>query len=83
VAVALKDDREHMASPVVLAKGYDEVAQRIKAIAAEHNIPMVENIELARALAKEVEIGHPIKAKWFKPVAEISAAVYRLRKGAA
>jgi len=83
VAVALKYDREHMASPVVLAKGYDEVAQRIKAIAAEHNIPMVENIELARALAKEVEIGHPIKAKWFKPVAEILAAVYRLRKGAA
>jgi flagellar biosynthesis protein FlhB len=83
VAVALKYDREQMASPVVLAKGYDEVAQRIKAIAAEHDIPMVENIELARALAREVQIGQPIKAKWFKPVAEILAAVYRLRKGAA
>jgi flagellar biosynthetic protein FlhB len=83
VAVAIKYDQLKMASPVVLAKGYDEVAQRIKAIAAEHNIPMVENIELARALAKEVEIGQPIKPKWFKPVAEILAAVYRLRKGAA
>jgi len=72
-----------MASPVVLAKGYDEVAQKIKAIAAEHNIPMVENIELARALAREVQIGQPITAKWFKPVAEILAAVYRLRRGAA
>ena len=44
---------------------------------------MVENIELARALAREVQIGQAIKAKWFKPVAEILAAVYRLRKGAA
>ncbi len=53
------------------------------AIDAEHNIPMVEIIELARALAREVQIGQPIKAKWFKPVAEFLAAVYRLRRGAA
>lgn len=72
-----------MAAPVVLAKGYDEVAQKIKAIAAEHSIPMVENIQLARALAREVQIGAPFSAKWFKPVAEILAAVYCLRKGAA
>ena len=72
-----------MNAPVVLAKGYDEVAQKIKAIAAEHDIPMVENIDLARALAREVEIGQAIKPKWFKAVAEILAAVYRLRKGAA
>ena len=83
VAVALKYDQKEMASPVVLAKGYDEVAQKIKAIAAEHGIPMVENVQLARALAREVQIGQPIKAKWFKPVAEILAAVYRLRRGAA
>jgi len=83
VAVALKYDKASMSSPVVLAKGYDEVAQKIKAIAAENNIPMVENITLARALAREVQIGQPIKAKWFKPVAEILAAVYRLRRGAA
>jgi len=54
-----------MASPVVPAEDYDEVAQKIKAIAAEHGIPMVENIGLARALAREVQIGQPIKAKWF------------------
>jgi flagellar biosynthetic protein FlhB len=59
------------------------VAQKIKAIAAEHRIPMVENVQLARALAREVEIGRPIKAKWFKAVAEILAMVYKLRKGAA
>lgn len=72
-----------MDAPVVLAKGYDEIAQKIKAIAAKHNIPMVENIELARALARETEIGRSISAKWFKAVAEILAAVFRLRKGAA
>jgi flagellar biosynthetic protein FlhB len=77
VAVALKYDQGKMDAPVCLAKGYDEVAQKIKAIAAEHNISMVENIPLARALAREVQIGQPIKAKWLKPVAEILAAVYR------
>ncbi len=83
MAVALKYDQKEMASPVVLAKGYHEVAQKSKAIAAEHGIPVVENVTLARALAREVEVGHPIKAKWFRPVAEILAAVYRLRRGAA
>jgi flagellar biosynthetic protein FlhB len=83
VAVALKYHQKTMPSPVVLPKGYGEIAQKINAIAAEHNIPMVENIEIARALAREVQIGQPIKAKWFKPVAEILAAVYRLRKGVA
>jgi flagellar biosynthetic protein FlhB len=81
VAVALKYDKEKMAAPVVLAKGYDDVAQRIKAIAAEHHIPMVENIALARALAKEAEIGKAIPVTWYQSVAEILAAVYRLRKG--
>ncbi len=81
VAVALKYDKEKMAAPVVLAKGYDDVAQRIKAIAAEHNIPMVENIPLARALAKEAEVGKAIPVTWYQAVAEILAAVYRLRKG--
>ena len=63
MAVALKYDKDNMAAPVVLAKGYDEVAQRIKALAAEHDIPMVENVPLARALAREVQIGQAIKAK--------------------
>lgn len=80
VAVALKYDQAKMAAPVVVAKGYDEVAQRIKAIAAEHHIPMVENVPLARALAKEVDIGKPVPTKWYQSVAEVLAAVYRLRK---
>ena len=44
---------------------------------------MVENIEIARALARKVEMDKPINPKWFKAVAEVAAAVYRLRKGAA
>ncbi|MCK6486917.1 MAG: flagellar biosynthesis protein FlhB [Planctomycetes bacterium] len=80
VAVALKYDAGAMAAPIVLAKGYDEVAQRIKAIAAEHNITMVENVTLARALAKEVDIGKPVPTKWYQAVAEVLAMVYRLKK---
>jgi flagellar biosynthesis protein FlhB len=60
VAVALKYNKDTMAAPIVVAKGYDAIAQQIKAIAAENNLTMVENIDLARALAKEVEIGHPV-----------------------
>jgi type III secretory pathway component EscU len=48
VAVALKYNRDEMAAPEVVAKGYDAIAQKIKAIAAENGVPMVENIQLAR-----------------------------------
>ena len=81
VAVALRYDREKMAAPEVVAKGYDEVAQRIKAIAAEHGIPMVENVPLARALAKEVPLGHGVPPKWFQQVAQVLSWVYKARKG--
>ena len=80
VAVALKYDKDGMAAPEVVAKGYDEVAQKIKAIAKEHGIPQVENVPLARALAKEVEIGRAIPTKWYQAVAEVLAVVYKLKK---
>ena len=80
VAVALKYDKDGMAAPEVIAKGYDEVAQKIKAIAAEHGIPQIENVPLARALAKEVEIGRAIPTKWYQAVAEVLALVYKLKK---
>jgi flagellar biosynthesis protein FlhB len=81
VAVALRYDRETMHAPEVIAKGYDDVAQRIKAIAKEHNIPMVENVPLARALAKEVEIGRGVPGKWYEAVASVLAAVYKVKMG--
>ena len=71
-----------MAAPVVVAKGYDDIAQRIKAIAKEHGIIMVENVPLARALAKEVEIGKPVPTKWYQSVAEVLSMVYKLKKRA-
>jgi flagellar biosynthetic protein FlhB len=80
VAVALKYEKEKMFAPVVVAKGYDEVAQRIKAMAKEHGIVQVENIALARALAKEVDIGKPIPTKWYVAVAEVLSMVYKLKK---
>jgi flagellar biosynthesis protein FlhB len=83
VAVALKYDKATMAAPIVLAKGYDEVAQRIKALAAEHGIVQVENITLARALAKELDVGDPVPVKWYQAVAEVLSMVYKLKKPAA
>lgn len=83
VAVAIRYDKETMAAPIVVAKGYDEVAQRIKAVAAEHGIVQVENIPLARALAKELDIGDAIPVKWYQAVAEVLSMVYKLKKPAA
>ena len=69
-----------MAAPVVMAKGYDEVAQRIKKIAAEHGIPQVENIALARALAKDIAVGKPVQSKLYQGVAEVLSYVYKLKR---
>ncbi len=80
VAVALKYDQLKMAAPVVLAKGYDSVAQQIKKIAAENGIPMVENVPLARALAKEVAIGKAVPPAWYQGVAEVLSYVYKLKR---
>ncbi|MHC8516419.1 flagellar biosynthesis protein FlhB [Sporosarcina sp. ITBMC105] len=79
-AIALKYDDEKMDAPIVLAKGADFVAQKIKLIAKEHDIVMVENRPLARALYDEVEIGDRIPDQFFKTVAEILAYVYRIQK---
>ncbi len=79
VAVALKYDMENNGAPICLAKGYDSIAQRIKAIAAEHDIPQVENVPLARALAKTVEVGQEIPVEFYNQVAEVLSYVYKLK----
>jgi len=78
VAVAL---RYHPAegAPIVVAKGYDEVAQHIKKLAKELGIPMVENVPLARGLADKVRVGRTIPADFYAAVAEVLAFVFRLR----
>jgi flagellar biosynthetic protein FlhB len=78
-AIALKFNAEEMAAPRVLAKGAGHVAQRIKEIAAEHRIPMVEDKPLAQTLYKMVELGDYIPAELYRAVAEVLAYVYRLK----
>jgi flagellar biosynthetic protein FlhB len=78
-AVAIQYDPEKMEAPIVLAKGLDETAQRIKKIAREANVVLVENKPLARTLYATVEIGQSIPSDLFQAVAEVLAYVYRLK----
>lgn len=78
-AVALKY-QSGMSAPIVIAKGQDLVAQKIKAIARESKVPIVENKPLARALFAAVEIGAAIPQELYKAVAEVLAYVYRLKR---
>ncbi|HXN31807.1 MAG TPA: EscU/YscU/HrcU family type III secretion system export apparatus switch protein [Polyangiaceae bacterium] len=80
VAVALRYDVRDPA-PVVLAKGHDDVALRIRAEARKFGIPILENRKLARALDAEVPVGHAIPVAHFAAVARVLAFVFRLRGG--
>lgn len=75
-AVALEWDRAAMAAPLVTAKGQDEAALRIRRIAEEAGVPVVENKPLARALYAEVEIGESIPEKYYQAIAAVLAHVY-------
>ncbi|WP_337865684.1 flagellar biosynthesis protein FlhB [Ignavibacterium sp.] len=79
-AVALKYDMTKDSAPEVIAKGVDLLAQRIKKVAAEHNIPLHEDRELARALYKMCDVGDKIPPSLFKAVAQVLAYVYSLKK---
>jgi flagellar biosynthetic protein FlhB len=79
-AVALEYKPGTMSAPRVIAKGRGWLAQRIKAEGRDHDIPTVENVPLARALYRSVEIDQEIPADLFKAVAEVLAFVYRTRK---
>jgi flagellar biosynthetic protein FlhB len=78
-AVALKYDPANMNAPVMLAKGVDDVAQRIKEIAKESKVPIVENPPLARALHGGMDIGETIPAEQYKAVAEVISYVFKLK----
>ncbi len=79
VAVALIYRGKDMVAPQVVAKGQELLAQRIKEIAREHHIPLVENPPVARLLHSKVEVGATIPEELFKAVAEILAHVYSLK----
>jgi flagellar biosynthetic protein FlhB len=80
-AVALRYDQDSGKAPVVVAKGADELAMRIRQIAAAHQVPIVERPPLARALYAGVPIGREINPEFYQAVAEILAYVYRLDRG--
>ena len=79
LAVALKFEASEMMAPTVIAKGAGHIAERIKEIAGEHQVPIVEDKPLAQTLFKIVEIGEFIPVELYRAVAEILAYVYRLR----
>ena len=79
-AVALRYERGEDKAPVVLAKGVDLFAKRIKAIAAEYEVPMIENRPVARMLFKYGKVGKPIPIELYKAVAEILAFVYKTHR---
>ena len=82
-AVALQYERG-MNAPICVAKGVDTIALKIREVAAEHNIPIVENPPLARALHATVEIDEEIPPEHYKAVAEVIGYVMRLQgRGAA
>ncbi|MBI1358352.1 MAG: flagellar biosynthesis protein FlhB [Acidobacteria bacterium] len=79
-AVAIRYAPEENPAPVVLAKGVDHLALRIRKVADEHEIPLVENPPLAQALYKGADVGQQIPIELYRAVAEILAYIYRMRE---
>lgn len=79
IAVALQYDNDSMQAPTVVAKGERLVAQKIRELAIEHDIPIIEDKPLARALFKICEVGQLVPMNLYRAVAEVLAHVYRLK----
>ena len=78
-AVALRYDEHKNRAPIVVAKGTELLALKIREIATEHGVPIVEAPPLARALHKSVEIGHEVPAALYVTVAQVLTYVYQLK----
>ncbi|MBU0481467.1 MAG: flagellar biosynthesis protein FlhB [Proteobacteria bacterium] len=83
LAIALRYNAEAMNAPIVIAKGAGIIAERIKEVALEHHIPIMEDKPLARALYKNVKLDSPIPENLFQAVAEVLAYVYGLKRKSA
>lgn len=77
-AVAIRYEIESMPCPIVVAKGRNWLALRIRQIAAENQIPIIENPPLARALYEAIDVGRAVSPEFYKAIAEILAYVYRM-----
>ncbi|HEY9886179.1 MAG TPA: EscU/YscU/HrcU family type III secretion system export apparatus switch protein, partial [Vampirovibrionales bacterium] len=82
IAVAVKYDEDSMTAPRVIAKGADSFAWMIIKKAKEHEIPVIENVPLARALFRLVKVDHEVPPELYRAVAEILLFAYKLRKKA-
>jgi flagellar biosynthetic protein FlhB len=78
-AVALKYDEKRMRAPIVVAKGADEIAARIRAVATEHNVPIFEAPPLARALHRHVDLGGEIPNNLYVAVAQVLTYIYQVK----
>ncbi len=79
LAIALRYDSDQMTAPKVVAKGQRLVAERIVEIGKKHKIPVMQNIPLARSLFKSVDVGQEVPLELYQAVAELLAAVYRMK----
>ena len=79
-AIALEWDDVNMDAPIVTAKGADLMAKRIRELAREHNVPIMENPILARAIYAQVEIDQPVPPNLYAAVAQVIAFVFKLKR---
>jgi flagellar biosynthetic protein FlhB len=79
IAIAIKYNDQTMAAPIVIAKGMGLLAARIRRVAAEHSIPIIENKPLARNLYQNVKVGEAVPVELYEAIAEILAYIYRLK----
>jgi len=79
VAVALKYDAKTMEAPILVAKGANQLAEKIREIARAYGVPIITKPELARTIYSTVKLGSPIPEALYVAVAEVMAVIYRLR----
>ena len=82
-SVALKYDRQKNMAPEVVAKGLDDIAMRIRELATQNNVPLMEDPPLARALYRAVDIGQEIPERFFKAVATVLGHIFKMKEGVA
>jgi flagellar biosynthetic protein FlhB len=79
LALAIKYEAGSPA-PIILAKGAGVIAEKIRDEATKHNVPIIQNIPLVRAMYRKVEVGDVIPAAFYRAIAEVLALVYRTKR---
>ena len=79
ISIAIRYERDVDSAPIVIAKGADVLAMKIREIAKENDIPIIENKPLARMIYKEVDVEQEVPAEMYQAVAEVLVAVYKIK----